>query len=124
MIFTCRLACVVEDSGHKEEGIRKWAQREEALEGGSPWLDKRGLPPSKAARLFAHFLIPSSLCLIPSTSLQTLFFVRSYIPSSSIAMSSPTESGSTPAEPISMWKLVLVASIVVRILLVNAVQIA
>ncbi|XP_025648069.1 putative sucrose transport protein SUC6 [Arachis hypogaea] len=34
------------------------------------------------------------------------------------------ESGSTPAEPISVWKLVLVASIAVGIHLVNAVQIA
>ncbi|RYR60887.1 hypothetical protein Ahy_A04g017969 [Arachis hypogaea] len=50
-----------------------------------------------------------------------------YIPSSLIAMSSPsspTESGSTPVEPISTWKLVLVASIAVGIHLVNAVQIA
>ncbi|KAL4322299.1 hypothetical protein AHAS_Ahas14G0196600 [Arachis hypogaea] len=101
-----------------------WTQRGEALEEGSPWLDKRGLPPSKAAPFCAHFLIPSSLCLIPSTSLQTLFFVRSYIPSSSIAMSSPTETGSTPAEPISVWKLILVASIAVGIHLVNDVQIA
>ncbi|QHO08293.1 uncharacterized protein DS421_14g471300 [Arachis hypogaea] len=65
---------------NKEEG--------EALEEGSPWLDK------------------------------------SYIPSSSIAMSSPTETGSTPAEPISVWKLILVASIAVGIHLVNDVQIA
>ncbi|XP_057756453.1 sucrose transport protein SUC9-like [Arachis stenosperma] len=40
------------------------------------------------------------------------------------AMSSPTESSSTPAEPISVWKLVLVASIAVGIHLVDAVQIA
>ncbi|QHO08271.1 Sucrose transport protein [Arachis hypogaea] len=87
-------------------------------------MSSRGLPPSKASPLCAHFRIPSSLCPTPSTSLQTLFFVSSYIPSSLIAMSSPTESGSTLAEPISLWKLILVASIVVGIHLVNAVQIA
>ncbi|KAL4322293.1 hypothetical protein AHAS_Ahas14G0196000 [Arachis hypogaea] len=38
--------------------------------------------------------------------------------------SSLTESGTTPAEPISVWKLVLVTSIAVGIHLVNAVQIA
>ncbi|RYR60885.1 hypothetical protein Ahy_A04g017966 [Arachis hypogaea] len=50
-----------------------------------------------------------------------------YIPSSLIAMSSPsspTESGSTSAEPISVWKLVLEASIAVGNYLVNAVEIA
>ncbi|XP_057756452.1 putative sucrose transport protein SUC6 [Arachis stenosperma] len=38
--------------------------------------------------------------------------------------SSPTESGSTPVEPISVWKLVLVASIAVGMHLVDVVQIA
>ncbi|XLR62696.1 hypothetical protein S83_013368 [Arachis hypogaea] len=38
--------------------------------------------------------------------------------------SSPIESGSTPAEPISVCKLILVASIAVAIHLVNTVQIA
>ncbi|XP_025693040.1 sucrose transport protein SUC2-like [Arachis hypogaea] len=52
---------------------------------------------------------------------------ESYIPSSLIAMSLPNssiESGTTPAEPVSVWKLVLVASIAIEIHLVNAVQIA
>ncbi|QHO08280.1 Sucrose transport protein [Arachis hypogaea] len=44
-------------------------------------IEEKGLPPTKASPLCARFRILSSLCPIPSTSFQTLFFVPSNIPS-------------------------------------------
>ncbi|KAL4322265.1 hypothetical protein AHAS_Ahas14G0193200 [Arachis hypogaea] len=44
-------------------------------------IEEKGLPPTKASPLCARFRILFSLCPIPSTSLQTLFFVPSNIPS-------------------------------------------